>query len=160
MDWLLDGCGKLQQKATEATERISLLSLLPPVVYCWISHSCSARHYFDTDRHRNFYLVTGRCQLSRLRINAENNDAVTVLIGDQAKIPGRIDSEVARNLDVLRLVPCRGQPSGFFVDGEDRDTVMPSVGAVQKLSGGMHLHFRAGRVAGKTLGKRGDGLHG
>src|SRR6266852_9794456 len=24
----------------------------------------------------------------------------------------------------------------------------------------MHLHFRAGRVAGKTLGKRGDGLHG
>src|SRR5262245_32473160 len=36
---------------------------------------------------------------------------------------------------------CRGQLAGFFIDGEDGQAVVPTVGAVQEFSTGMNLNF-------------------
>ena len=65
-------------------------------------------------------------------VDAEDDDAVAALIGDEAEFARWVDVEISRGFDVGGFVLDEGQRSFAPVDSVDRDAVMAAVGAVEE----------------------------
>ena len=107
--------------------------------------------------------MTGGGETTGLRIDFEDDHRATVLIGGQEVGSRWIDAEIARGLAPGGLVAGGGQQSRDGVDREDRDAVVPAVGAIEKLAGGVDLHLRrhVGLLEpGRQGGDRLQGLQG
>ena len=98
-------------------------------------------HHLHAHRLRHLYPDTGGRQFTGLLINPKDDQTVGVLIGDDQELPGRIDGEIARHLNLTRLMAARSEAACPGVDGEDGDAVMAAVGPVEELTRRMNLHL-------------------
>lgn len=96
--------------------------------------------------------------MTGLWINAEDDDAIGILISGEEPLAGGIEREIARSAaeggDALDF----GEQAGAAMDGEDGDAIVAAIGSVEKFSGGSESDLRRGALAGEALGKRGNGL--
>src|SRR5947207_425614 len=92
------------------------------------------RYHFQADRHRDVYRTFSRPELARGSVDAEDDDAVRVLVGDQKKGAGRVDPEVAWRLDPVRLVAHVAQRARPRVDRENGDAIVAAVRAVEEFA--------------------------
>src|SRR5262245_58839362 len=129
----------------------------PPLLVSWLDLSrfllCLGKK-LNAHRLRHFRDYFRRLQFAALLVNAEDNDAVRILVGDEQELAGRVDIEVSRRLDLLALMPHRLQLAAIRIDGKYCDAVMPAVRAVHELAGRMHNHFRGVADAFESIGQR------
>src|SRR5712692_3539051 len=92
------------------------------------------RYHFYADRHRDLDRTLRRPQLAGVGVDTEDDDAVRVRVGDQKEGAGRVDAEVARRLDPVRLVPHIAQRTGLRIDRENGDAIVAAVRAVKKFA--------------------------
>src|SRR5205814_1572390 len=117
-------------------------------------------HQPEADRGRRLELLAGGEEGARLRVDAEENDAVGVLVADDHPGAGRIDGEVPRALSSGRRVAERLQLAAAGFDAEDRDAVVAAVGAVEEPPRRVDRHLRGVVLPGEAAGERADRLEG
>ena len=105
-------------------------------------------HHLHAHRLRHLYPDTGGRQFTALLIDPKDDQTVGVLVGDDQELPGRIDGEIARHLDLTRLMAAGSEVACLGVDGEDGDAIVAAVGAVEELAAGVNLHLGGAVVAG------------
>ena len=76
--------------------------------------------------------MPGRRKPSRSRIDAEDDDAVGVLVRGEKERPGRVDAEPARCPSPRRDVLDESKGALGLVDGEHRDGVVSAVRGVEE----------------------------
>ena len=86
----------------------------------------------DTNWRRHFYAMPRICQPPRLLIDEEGTDRVAVLVGSDHHRPLGYNRKIAWPLTPGGFVTDEREPAGLFVDGEDREAVMPAIGPVKK----------------------------
>ena len=84
-------------------------------------------------------------------VNAEYNDSVAALVGDETEFAGRIDVEVPWGINVSSFMFYESECSFRWVDSVNGETIMSPVGAVEKPARGRDLHLCAGACALKVL---------
>src|SRR3990172_3863823 len=118
------------------------------------------RHEGDGDGRLHLDCLPRRSEPSGLGIDAEDNDAVGILVrGDEVR-SRRIDGESARSLAPGRYVLEEPQSAFGFVDGEDGDGVVSTIRGIEEPAAGMGQNLRTAEVGrdGYTVRKRRHGL--
>ncbi len=84
-------------------------------------------------------------ELSGLRVDAEEDEGVGVLVGEDHEMAGGVAAEVAGGFAEGVLIADEGELSGGLVDGVEGEVVGgEAVGGVEEFSGGVDLDFGGG----------------
>jgi len=95
-----------------------------------------------------------------LRVDAENNDGIGVLVFGEEEVACGIDGEVAGFLTASGEVACWSESSLLRIDGEHGDGIVAAIGGKEPFARRMEGDF-GGVVAAFVVGwDRGDALRG
>ena len=86
--------------------------------------------------------MTGGLQFTCVLIDPKGENISTGLVGRNQEFTSGIDAEVTRRFTQGGLVLHGTQLPCLLIDTENRNCVMPAVGAVKELPARMHLYFR------------------
>src|SRR5579864_355596 len=116
----------------------------------------------ELDRHRRVGLefLPGGREPPGVRIDAEHNQAIRILVSSNQKRTGRVNPEAAWSLSHRGHKFHLSEGAFRGIDREDGDTVVAAVGPIDELPGRMYLDFGSAVIVGDggSLGQRGDGV--
>ena len=98
-------------------------------------------------------------QSSGLGVDAEHNDRIISLVGDQAERTGRIEVEISRDINIGGFMFHERQRPLGGVNLEHRDTIVSPVGTVEKLSVRVYAYLGTRIGTLEVVGQRGYGLN-